>query len=43
MAVNIFLMMKSLKIEHVKVNKCFHQNTVGSILVIFNVTYKVYA
>ena len=43
MTVNKFLMMKSQKTEHLKVNKCFLQNTVDGVLMIFNVTYKVYA
>jgi len=41
MTVNVFLMMTSLKTGHVNVSKCFHENAVGGVIVIF--TYKVYA
>jgi hypothetical protein len=32
MTANIFLSVKSPTIEHVHVNECFHQNTVGCVL-----------
>jgi len=43
LAVNISLIINQLKMEHVKMNKCFHQNIVGGVIMIFNVICKVYA